>query len=273
MNFSERYGYGEASKDLNRGLINDALKTRLWNVFYDSVVSQIEWPLKNQQVYKFLERCWDSIFKKDILQFRKIDDFTFTRAINNTYNGLQWYEVFDLIEATIQVADKGMKDRFNQVLEQERSAYRIVNGQVIEITSEEEILEIERVFSQSDKLNPVKQHLDKALKYFSTREKPDYENSIKESISSVESLVKIITNNKGTLSILIKELDIHQALKDSITKLYAWTSDDGGIRHGSSGKVLSANEEEARFILITCSAMINYLVVKCGEKNETNTNQ
>jgi hypothetical protein len=268
MKFSERYGHGEASKDLNRGLINDALKTRLWNVFYDSIVSQVEWPLKNQQVYKFLERCWDSIFKLNILEYRKISEIYFTREVKYAYDRLQWYEIFDLIEATIKVADKDMKGRFNKVLEQERSAYRIVNSQVIEITSEEEILEIEKVFSQSDDLNPVKQHLDKALKYFSNREKPDYENSIKESISSVESLVKIITGSKGTLSTLIKELNIHQALKDSITKLYAWTSDDGGIRHGSGGKVLSVNEEEARFILITCSAIINYLVVKCGDKNE-----
>jgi len=266
MKFSERYNYAETNVNLNRGLISDKLKTRLWNVFYESIVSQVEWPLKNQQVYNFLEKCWDFIFKHDLLQFRKIDDFSFTRTINNAYNGLQWYEIFDLIEETIKVADKGLKDRFNQVLKEERSAYRIVNNQVVEMTSEEEISEIEKVFSQSERLNPVKQHLDKALRNFSNKEKPDYENSIKESISALESLAKIITNNKGTLNNLIKNLEIHQALKDSIIKLYAWTSDDGGIRHGSGAKDSKSDEEEARFILVTSSALINYIIAKQGEE-------
>lgn len=268
MKFSERYGYVKVDASLNRGIIIDSLKTRLWNVFYDSIVSQVEWPLKNQQVYGFLERCWDSIFKRDVLDYRKISDYSFTSAINGAYNNLQWYEIFDLIEAAIKVADVGLKDRFNQVLKEERSAYRIINNQVVEITSEEEIAEIEKVFSQPDELNPVKQHLNKALRNFSNREKPDYENSIKESISALESLAKLLTKNKGTLNSLITQLNIHQALKDSITKLYGWASDNGGIRHGSSGEDSKADEEEARFILITCSALVNYLVVKCGEKNE-----
>ncbi len=51
-------------------------------------------------------------------------------------------------------------------------------------------------------------HISKAITLLSDRDKPDYENSIKESISAVEALCEVITGVKGkeaTLSKLLKK--------------------------------------------------------------------
>ena len=61
---------------------------------------------------------------------------------------------------------------------------------------------------------------------------------------------------------LAKYLDIHPAFQMAIKKLYGWTSDESGVRHAENGKILTVNEEEARYMLIQCSALVNYIISK-----------
>ena len=70
-------------------------------------------------------------------------------------------------------------------------AYRIVNKEIVEITSEEEIKEIETTLSTSK--DNIKIHLNNALELYSKRPVADYRNSIKESISAVEAISRNIT--------------------------------------------------------------------------------
>jgi hypothetical protein len=81
--------------------------------------------------------------------------------------------------------------------EKEVSAYRFVNGVIAKITDQVEIDEIDRALESTR--DPVRTHLRRALELLSDRESPDYRNSIKESISAVESLVATVVGEKGTL--------------------------------------------------------------------------
>lgn len=62
---------------------------------------------------------------------------------------------------------------------------------------------------------------------------------------------------------------MHQMIKDSLTKLYVFTNyQSTGIRHalmGSTGTYVP-KKEEAYYMLITCSAFINYLRMKVSSK-------
>lgn len=49
-------------------------------------------------------------------------------------------------------------------------------------------------------------HMTKALELYSDRQKPDYENSAKESITSVESMCSIMTGLSGGTAALGKTL-------------------------------------------------------------------
>jgi len=66
-------------------------------------------------------------------------------------------------------------DVCNSILE-EVSGYHFVEGKITQITSEEEISEIEEALEIP--LKPVRTHLENALKLFSDRKSPDYRNSI-----------------------------------------------------------------------------------------------
>ena len=147
------------------------------------------------------------------------------------------------------------------------AGYRIVNQCITQITSEEEIVEIEHALDNSSIWTPVNTHLKTSLEYFSNRESPDYRNSIKEAISAVESLCVIITEDKkATLGQALNEIDkkfqIHGALKGAFSALYGYTSDSGGIRHSLLEDDIRVSFEDAKFMLVSCSAFINYLKVK-----------
>ncbi|MBN1881470.1 MAG: hypothetical protein JW885_04790 [Deltaproteobacteria bacterium] len=59
-----------------------------------------------------------------------------------------------------------------------------------------------------------------------------------------------------------KIIDLHQALKEGFDKIYGWTSDEGGIRHGFFGEGSDVNKEDASFMLVAASAFVNYLKEK-----------
>ena len=64
---------------------------------------------------------------------------------------------------------------------------------------------------------------------------------------------------------LEEEKKIHPALKGAFTKLYGYTSDEGGIRHAEGLLESDVTFEEAKFMLVTCSAFINYLIAEQGK--------
>ena len=129
-----------------------------------------------------------------------------------------------------------------------------------------EISEIEEALKAENYPKPVVSHLEQALNLLADRKSPDYRNSIKESILAVEATCQLITgNSKATLGQVLgeieKKVDIHPALKSSFSKLYGYTSDADGIRPALLEES-NLNFEDAKFILVSCSAFINYLKSK-----------
>ncbi|SCL74587.1 hypothetical protein L21_0467 [Methanoculleus chikugoensis] len=58
------------------------------------------------------------------------------------------------------------------------------------------------------------------------------------------------------------KIEMGTPLKAAFLKLYGWSSSSEGIRHALQDQP-NLTLEEARFMLITCSAFINYLKGKC----------
>ena len=70
---------------------------------------------------------------------------------------------------------------------------------------------------------------------------------------------------KTTLGDMLKHLEdngieIHEALKKAYRSLYGYTSDANGIRHAGNLGGPSATFEEAKYMLVSCCAFINYLI-------------
>ncbi len=190
---------------------------------------------------------------------------------------MEWFSVYDFIEFTIQAYSlpktlaKHLTISCNHILERELSAYRIVGTEITQITDKNEVKEIEEGLAKSAilPLKSVSIHLTTALSLLSDRKSPDYRNSIKESISAVESIAQIISGEHKAelgkaLKILSDKIGLHGGLKAGFSSIYGYTSDEGGIRHAMSDEK-EICFEDAKYMLVACSAFVNYLIVKADK--------
>jgi hypothetical protein len=287
MKFSERYGHVPVRSVLQIDDVDEALRNRLWNFicsqFFPTVppfkgVSTDFLPSQSDALQIF-RNLWHNYFK---LRTDSIGTSYFDAVgkLREHFFGCVWYEVYDLLEFladSVAVPVQGRKLQFidpvNEILKAEVAGYRFVSGHIIQITSEEEIAEIERAIAVPDSLKSVREHLKQSLVLLSSRKSPDYRNSIKESISAIESLSKIVAGlPKATLgpalSAVEKKTALHPVLKEAFQKLYGYTSDAQGIRHALMDEP-NLDVEDAKFMLVSCSAFVNYLVVKAQKAGIT----
>lgn len=171
--------------------------------------------------------------------------------------------------------EKLVQNIINDLFEKEYVGYRFVNNKIIQITDKNEINEIDSACNNP--FEGCRTHIQKAVDFLADREHKDYKNCIKESICAVESICKIIVGkDSADLAKAIKKLkdnglQLHSALEQAFVKLYAYTSDKGGIRHSEGMFESNVTFEEAKYMLVSCSAFVNYLVAeygKLGDKNE-----
>lgn len=178
---------------------------------------------------------------------------------------LLWY-INDWIEKNYYSYTAYFSEEFNKLFETEYVGYRFVDGKIVAITDKCEIEEIEQACNVP--YSGCKAHIEKAVGFLADREHKDYKNCIKESISAVESICQIIVgDDKATLGGALKKLkdngiNIHQALGKAFLKLFGYASDEGGIRHAEGLFVSEVSFDEAKFMLVSCSAFVNYLIAE-----------
>ncbi len=275
MRFSERIGKKKIKCDLQIESMDADLRNSLWNILWEYVIGEIrEW--KDTCVdtlwHDFVTNLWHEFFKHPIDEIPWAIASQVQTEIKDWFFKSQWYEVYDLLEFLMQlrlpISRKEFRDECNRVLERELSGYRIVGNKIAPITNKIETREIEQVFETTleHKLKGVHKHLESAVEKLSDRKNPDYRNSIKESISAVESLCIIISNKpKATLGQALKKIEnsvgLHAALKSGFSSIYGYTSNEGGIRHAMIDES-ACGFDDAKYMLVSCSAFVNYLVMK-----------
>lgn len=265
--FSEEYGF--AKKELQINSVSQKIRNRVWNYYYENESQQLS-ALGKKARDTFKGKT--SVDKKiaDRLGYQLHDLSYISKIRSFVLESKEWYNIYDFIEIYLENVnyEKEQKAKdLNKILEEENAGYRIVDYKVVPIIDENEIDEIEGVIKSP--YESVSVHTKKALDLLSNRTNPDYENSIKESISAVESLCCIITGETGknaTLNKTIKKLKgkgvyIHGALESAFISLYGYTSDESGVRHGGKDTA-EVTFEDAKYMLVTCSAFVNYLITK-----------
>jgi len=267
MKFSERYGYTSPRDVMQIECIDEKLRNRLWNNITISFLKKLT-GRNNDYVDKIFAFIWGEFFvrKLDELDKYSIEGYM-KQYLNEWFNKHSiWYEQFDFIEFLLGLSlsiNENFISSINISLEKEMSAYRIVDKKVVQITDKTEMKEVEDAINISSPDKNVQTHLKTALGYLSDRNNPHYRNSIKESISAIESYSKIISgDDKIKFGKAIKDIEMHPSLREAFSKLYGWTSDESGIRHSFKLKGYEIKFEEAKFMLVSCSAFINYLKAK-----------
>ena len=216
MKFSQRIGKTRLKETLERDNISQELLNSLWTFVLESVFgSKKEKPKDNAKYSEqtdFFRALWIQFYKWPIDELEmnngQVDYDTNIEEIRLDFFNTEWYLVLDFIEFCVKYDKNKFSKMCNDILQEEMSAYRFVNGNLVELTSKEEIIEIENAVANTDEFQSVNQHLNRALELYSDRKTPDYRNSIKESISSVEALSKIILgNDKTTLGQALNEIE------------------------------------------------------------------
>lgn len=274
--FSQRHGYSPLEQAFQREFIDEALRTKLWNVLKVTVwdkYNHSDYSLRetSQRIDMMLKRLWFNFFNKDL---DTLPEFHSRYRYKGAYDQLkehflacEWFEVYDFIEEISLDQSKLLDDKtrewINNVLEEQNAAYRFVGMEIAEITDKQEITAIEDGLEHPEK--PVRIHLEAALRMLSDKQAPDYRNSIKESISAVEAACRLVSGNtSATLGDALKKIqNLHPVLSKAFNQLYGYTSDASGVRHSLIDDT-NISYADAKFMLVACAAFVSYLKVSAN---------
>jgi hypothetical protein len=277
MRFSERIKKREVEVIIQIDSIDDELKNGLWNILTIYLFDPLQknYSIENSSLKSLCISIWFSHFKEPIDTMPLSSD-RIKNEIRSRFFNWDYLEIYDFVDF-IAVSDneyfynEDYIEAMNFVLKRDLSGYRFVNGILTPIINEVEIGEIERAISSTTNgnLKGVNIHLSDALNKLSDKKNPDYRNSIKESISALESLCQKITGDPKAelgkaLKILGSKLPIHRALEQGFIKIYGYTSDSDGIRHAMMEET-NLDQEDALYMLIAVSSFINYLITKVNK--------
>ena len=278
--FSQRKGLKPVKAIMQIDYIDNDLRNGLWDaltLFYWDKMRTCYHLSSEKDINWLIRSLWHNYFKYPLDTLDDIWAHTYNQ-LRNYFFDCSWNEVYDFIEFIANnykdvYGDTSVNEKFtdftNHILGREVSAYRFVDRRIAQITSEKEIAEIEEALTETTPLKPVHDHLKTSLELLTIRKSPDYRNSIKESISAIEAICNLISKNgKATLGQALKEIEkkveLHPALKKAFDNLYGYTNDADGIRHALLDES-NLDFEDAKFMLVSCSAFTNYLITKSSK--------
>ncbi|MBN1508027.1 MAG: hypothetical protein JW955_14340 [Sedimentisphaerales bacterium] len=299
MGFSERMGKSNSREGLQIESMDEALRTGLWNVIFH-VLGRVQSPRTrgdDDSVDCLHKEIWSEFFKHPAHEMPRTRS-EFVEVVAKWFSDAEWHRVYSLIEFIAQVGgtvyDKygevhlqisvlgqerlggpidvtAFEREINTVLAREQSGYKSIGDQIAPVADELEVKAIGEALDTTEGhgLTGVHEHLQSALGKLSDRRSPDYRNSVKESISAVESICKIICGcshaelPRAIAALRKKGIVLHPALKAGIISIYGWTSDADGIRHGMIDQS-SCGFDEAKYMCVSCSAFVNYLIGKAA---------
>jgi len=270
--FSERYGYVKPRE----AFIRECMPQEVQN----AICTCLEHLRKNTlNFYQLIEKyIWVYYLN------RKESDFPVYRP-NVIISSIEsdefpWFQKLDIIEIILNGIEEEVRQRklnsmifkdfvegLNFHFKRLYYGYRVVGKYISEITSDEGIATIERAIA--DNKDNIREHLNNALALLAKRPEADYRNSIKESISAVEAYCRELTGTdtlgKALSAIQKTSTPIPDVLKSAFVGLYTYTnSEETGIRHAlmDDSGTYTPSLAEAQFMLVSCSAFLNYLKMK-----------
>jgi len=205
---------------------------------------------------------------------RGLTDYTASIVIERLIKNCEWHQFYDICDVMWQILKYpwGNRDELsteiNTLFREEQLGFELRDGKVEKVGSgfidahiqEARYLLKEPEFKSADEL------FEKAIKALNARPKPDSENCIKDAVATVESVGKIIRNDKNVridnvIKDAIQKGVIPRLLGDPIIKLYAYRGNEPAIAHGGI-EPSKVTEDEAEFVLAITAAIIIYLVKK-----------
>lgn len=277
LSFAQRMGFRPVRALIQNDALDDETRIELWNIVTVTLGIITEKDYNWETHIKVTQALWAWQFKKP--RDEQPDDDKVWGMVKATILKGEWYDALDILEAIVkhlqrfhtwQTDDvsKVVTDALNDVFETHLVGYRFIEQKIIPLDSDTDADAVFAAIKASRDYAGARGHLQRASELLADRKSPDYPNSIKESISAVEAVVRKITG-EGTLGAGLRRLKaagvaIHPALEGAWSKMYGWTSDAEGIRHAAV-EAADADQAIAKYMLVTCSAFVTYLM-EAGRK-------
>lgn len=270
QSFSQRKGF-EAAKIIQVDSMDDSLRIAIWNTLDRKIWNRSDF-LDETAVHRvhmemFSRFIWEGFFSLR-LDSRPSSMKERMAYVEHWFFAAPWNKIYDFLEFIIQPEVMPLVPLvapLNAALEKSGSAYRIIGGVVADIVSKSEVEMLQQTLDDTS-LQSVAGHLKCALQLLADRDNHNYRNSIKESISAVESMARIVANDPtATLGEALKALEkrkqLPNLLKIAFDKLYAYTNGEDGIRHAMLAEP-DLTAADAKYFLMSCTSFCNYLKAK-----------
>jgi hypothetical protein len=289
MKFSHRFGFDPEYK--NEPISEDA-PNWLKSLFFITVLEPLLYidgdsRKKNEEskplgVKDLIERlCAENGQETDSEDY---DSWSCWDALKYRLMNLEWYQFYDFVEITaIKIKEKEIeyssawdnspfesfmfpsyRQKVNDLFSQHKIQWKLSEGGKLETALPKDLeTRVSAIDSTlQDKFEPARVHYSKARSYILSPSK-DPENSIKESVSAVESVCKTIYPKCATLGDALKAMKREQLISPMLVtvfeKFYAYTNAEPAVRHGSN-KMSGVDEMDAELALHMSAAFIRTII-------------
>lgn len=181
-----------------------------------------------------------------------------------------WDDEMDGMVTTVAIGE--VRDYYqgelNELLGENNIGYHFVDGEFQRrgrAQTQKSIQRVGMVLSQT-RLAPVRDHFNKALKYFNERPAPEKENCVKEAVCALEAAVDILTGKPASKDFTraVKQLQgndpgqIPPPIAEGMIKLHAYRGSAQGVGHAAL-QGSSVSEIEAELVLSLVASYVTYL--------------
>lgn len=250
--FSERY---ELRKP-EGGLIYDDVPERVVDGLINLMVAKnYSTPVMSRAVHRGLDQEMPT----------DLETFYLSRLLKRS----EWYDLCDACEIICEVLAQSERGTFsnelNEIFSRNYFGYELRDGLIERVGAHAQdaaIAEARGILRDPDLSGPDEQ-FQKAIGFFNQRPEPDCENCVKEAVSAVEGVARILLNDhelilSKALPQLRNEKDVHPTLISLLDKLYAYRGDAEGVGHARTGEK-EVRIEDAEFALGVSASAIVYL--------------
>ncbi len=273
LTFKQAEGIEPLPSQLKLREVSPKLRAALWNLIHGHLQDHTK---RGEYSHDHIVKPWSTILKEVHVyhRHRMADEFSARASVlipetRVIFERGDYAKIFGWLEFVLKhpSCPINFPQEIEGTLQYCRAAYRVIDGKVIcPIASDTEHSTIVQAFADlaANQFNGARAHLRNAASHLTAGA---YADSVRESIHAVEAVGRTLDPTADVLSKALAKLEqkisIHPAMKKGFTSLYAYTSDEKGIRHAllddSAAKV---DETDALFMLGACAAFVSYLVNK-----------
>lgn len=268
-NFSQRIGMTNDDMGLQVDGVDERLRISIWNAVWRTLIDDPWVKPRPTLQEEFLADIWEHFFKQPADE-NPTEPYDLLDQLKVWVATSEWYLLYDLLEFVYTVlpptAVQAYEVTVNRALESERSAYRIMEGVILPVSDAIEIREVTNAVDavEGGGLGPARHHLATAVAELGKRRDADHTLTVREATAAVQSVTRWAAGREvADLTDAFATLDENRLLPTTFKQALAALFDTAGPQ-GAGHPFQQANTEvglaEARFTVVTASAVINYLL-------------